>query len=169
MNRRKALGLGLMLCSKAFVVLPTGSSTTISSGRDASIAVADESNAYLEVETDEATATSDELTPVTVGKITNNLATDLTWVDVRMSGTLSEGSPVREIVPNKRSLGTGESAKLIATVDCGDETTDTETVTLAVEASGSDVELSTTRTVRITCDVPDVSESESVPSAPGQR
>ncbi|QLG50074.1 hypothetical protein [Natrinema halophilum] len=172
MKRRKMIGLGLMAGSAGFVAFPTGSYSTTSADRGAAIAVADNSNAYLELETDEARVTSAGETAVSVGSITNNFVDEVMTVDIWSTDVAD--SVVQEVYPSTRWLKPGKSTDINATVRCESGTQEVELVSVDIEASGSDTEVSTTETVEITCDVPEPPESDdsstdsNEPSEPGE-
>ena len=121
---------GALIAVAAGLLVSTSGFTAMSAERPVTVAVADNENAILGIETLDASGTVGET--VAVLKITNNFDHEIT-VTVESDG-----------IDNSSTLTSGESWTV--SVDCADST-----ATFDIDAGGSGVHVTTSETVSMNC------------------
>lgn len=186
----RSFGLILVVCGLVLTASSLFAFSTVTADRQASIVIADSSNAYFGMSvTDPTVAVSARATPtpregttvsttpspttggstmagssarsphareqtLVIGTVTNRFTSELTTLDITISGDAIGGLTVRKVSVAAASLPPSSSSKLIATIDCSSATGATDMVTLDIVASGPSIRISTTRTMQVTCTSP---------------
>lgn len=143
MRRHRVVALSCVVLSFALAVTATTSITSVTAERDTSVDIAGESNAYLVVDTDDETVTSEDETDVELGEIRNNFEAPVTDIDISLTSDgvgLPSFSDVE--LSTGDSLDSGGDGDIEATGDCGGDPLDRETMTVGVETSGPDPSVS---------------------------
>ena len=154
---RRAAYAGVALAA-LLLVSSTGGFTSVNADRPLGIAVADDDEAFLGIETTEPTLANGRHDAVALATVTNRLPGPLTDVDVRLTGAtggqppklLPQGNPD---VTVPATLDVTEDGTVTADVGCSAAGGGAHTVTwdLHLEASGDGVTVELTRPVTVTC------------------
>lgn len=152
----KPLGVAFIVCGLILTAIGFGAFETVASNKQTSVSVTTPADAYLGISISKPMVSASSQTTVSLGTITNRFASDLTSIDLMVAGTTSASgsSIVRNASVTSALLAPGDSSTLTATIDCGATASDTETVTLMIEAYGSGTHVSVTRPVQIMCGSP---------------
>ena len=154
---RRAATAGLAIAA-LLLVSTTGGFTSVGADRGLSVAVADDDEAYLGIETTDPTLANGRHDGVVLATVTNRLPGPLTDVDVRVTGAtggqppklLPQGNPD---VTAPATLDVSEQGVVTADLACSAAGGGAHTVTwdLHIEASAEGATVELTRPVTVTC------------------
>jgi len=146
--RRVAMLVGIVLVATS-AISGTGSFSAVAADRAIEVSVADDEAAYLGLAYDETVTVEANETTVTLVAVTNRFPSSLA-VDPELTEGDPDQPPAIESVDGPGELNSGESGPLSATIRC-DNATASETVTVALEATGDGVRVSLQRELTVAC------------------
>ncbi|SEW18110.1 hypothetical protein [Halobacterium jilantaiense] len=150
MRKLRAASVALLVVASAGLVFGSMGFSSVAADRGVSVAVADDDNALVGYHTEDLEKVEDGR--FTLVAVENQLASDANVTDVTV-GTNDDAVEVNNV--SEPFVGTGQTSKVRADVDCQPGGSATLTVSVTVEAEGVTAEISgdtATRTFDVTCE-----------------